>query len=79
MRQPDFQTDGISLYLGDSRELLPAFGAGAFDACVTDPNYGIGEAAGKNKRRGNLAVAKDYGNRSWDDEPASPELIDHCR
>ena len=46
---------------------------------VTDPPYGIGEAAGKNKSRGNLAAAKDYGDKSWDDAPPSKEIIDLIR
>ena len=36
------------------------------DMVFTDPPYGIGEAAGKNKSRGSLAKAKDYGNSAWD-------------
>ena len=66
-----------TLILGDCLEVLPTLGK--FDACVTDPPYGIGEAAGKNKSRGNLAVAKDYGDDEWDNEPCSPELIAQMR
>jgi DNA modification methylase len=39
------------------------------DLCLTDPPYGIGEAAGKNKSRSRLARAKDYGNKKWDNKP----------
>jgi DNA modification methylase len=56
---------GITIYHGDSEEMLPMFKA---DMLLTDPPYGIGEAAGKNKTRGNLAVAKDYGNSDWDNK-----------
>lgn len=38
-RSPDYQRDGISLYLGDCLEILPEIGA--VDAVVTDPPYGI--------------------------------------
>jgi len=62
-----------TLYHGDCLEILPTLGK--VDAVVTDPPYGIGEAAGKNASRGNLAVAKDFGNDSWDDQPISPELL----
>jgi len=48
------------------------------DALVTDPPYGIGEAAGKNASRSNLAVAVDYGVDTWDDIPAPQELIDQA-
>lgn len=49
-----------TLYLGDCRDILPTLGK--VDAVVTDPPYGIGEAAGKAKTRGKLAAAIDYGN-----------------
>lgn len=62
-----------TLYLGDCMDVLPTLGK--VDAVVTDPPYGIGEPAGKNKSRGNLAVAKDYGNQSWDNQPISDELL----
>lgn len=61
------------LMLGDALDLLPTLPK--HDACVTDPPYGIGEAAGKNASRGNVAVAKDYGSDEWDNEPVSPELL----
>jgi site-specific DNA-methyltransferase (adenine-specific)/modification methylase len=62
-----------TLYLGDCREILPELGK--VDAVVTDPPYGIGEAAGANKSRSNIAVAKDYGNASWDDQPIDGSLL----
>lgn len=40
MTQPYWQGDGITLYLGDCREVLP--GLGGVDAVVTDPPYGLG-------------------------------------
>jgi len=59
------------LYLGDCLEILPTLPK--VDAVITDPPYGIGEAAGKNASRGKWA--KDFGNDSWDDQPISPELL----
>lgn len=61
------------LILGDSEAVL--HGLPAFDAVLTDPPYGIGEAAGKNKSRTNMAVAKDYGNDEWDNEAISEDLL----
>ena len=55
------------LYHGDCLEILPTLGD--VDAVVTDPPYGIGEAAGKNKSRSKAAVARDYGNAEWDNSP----------
>ena len=62
-----------TLYLGDCSEILPTLDK--VDAVVTDPPYGIGESAGKNKSRGNLALAKDYGNDDWDISPISDDLM----
>jgi len=62
-----------TLYLGDCRDILPTLGK--VDAVVTDPPYGIGEAAGKNKSRTNAAPARDYGNDEWDNEPIPPEVM----
>ena len=62
-----------TLYLGDCRDILPTLPK--VDLILTDPPYGIGEAAGKNKSRGKLAVAKDYGNDEWDNEPIDDELL----
>ena len=64
------------LILGDCLEVMPTLGK--FDAVVTDPPYGIGEAAGKAKTRtSGLTSAqrgrdyrKDYGVDSWDDKTA---------
>ena len=46
MRAPDWESDGVSLYLGDCLEVLPELGAGSVDAVVTDPPYGIGDKYG---------------------------------
>jgi DNA modification methylase len=62
-----------TLYLGDCRDVLPTLGP--VDAVVTDPPYGIGEAAGKNASRTNVAVAKDYGDDQWDNKPVDPETM----
>lgn len=62
-----------TLYLGDCMDILPTLGK--VDAVITDPPYGINEAAGKNKSRSVMAVSKDYGNDEWDSAPPSAELI----
>ena len=55
------------LWHGDCSEVLPLLPR--FDLILTDPPYGIGEAAGKNKSRSKIATAKDYGNDDWDSAP----------
>lgn len=47
----------------------------SIDLILTDPPYGIGEAAGKNASRNQLARATDYGNLDWDDAPPSAEYF----
>lgn len=67
---------GIStLYHADAREILPKLPK--IRAAVTDPPYGIGEAAGKNKSRGRLA--KDYGGDDWDNSPVPDDLMEMVR
>jgi site-specific DNA-methyltransferase (adenine-specific)/modification methylase len=65
------------LWHGDCREVLPLLPP--CDLILTDPPYGIGEAAGKNKSRTKMAVAKDYGNDAWDNEPPPAWVIELMR
>lgn len=62
-----------TLIHGDCRDVLPVLPRGG--CLVTDPPYGIKEAAGKNASRGNMAVAKDYGSANWDNAPVDHDLI----
>lgn len=71
------QIGGATLYLGDCRDILPTLAK--FDAVVTDPPYGIKEAAGKNASRTNLATAKDYGDDTWDNAPVPDGLLRQVR
>jgi DNA modification methylase len=70
---PYYQDDYVTLYHADCREILPLLEP--VDLVLTDPPYGIGEAAGANKSRNKLAVAKDYGVSDWDDKPIDQDLI----
>ena len=79
---PYYEHACITIYRGDCREILP--GLPKCDLLLTDPPYGIGEAAGKSASRGKpvgiratnsrakqLAYATDYGDHDWDNEPAN--------
>ena len=69
------------LILGDCRDVLPTLGK--VDAVVTDPPYGIGEAAGKAAKRtsgfkamrGGSNAVRDYGIKDWDNEPIPSDLV----
>lgn len=72
MISPFYQQDGITIYHGDCREILPQLPM--VDVLLTDPPYGIGEAAGKNQTRVQLAQPKDYGFSDWD-KATQPEAV----
>ncbi len=73
--QPYYERDGITIYCGDCAQVLPFLGP--VDLLLTDPPYGIGEAAGKNKSRGKMAKARDYGNDQWDNSTPPPLVAGH--
>lgn len=73
MIKPYYQDDYVTLYHGDCRDILPHLEP--VDLVLTDPPYGIGQAADKNRSRGNMAIAKEYGDDDWDNEPIPQDLI----
>jgi DNA modification methylase len=75
--KPYYQDDSVTIYNADCRDVLPELNK--VDLLLTDPPYGIGEAKGKNKSRGNLAISKDYGSADWDDKPIESVLLDKLR
>lgn len=75
--EPIYERDGIQLYHGKCENILPHLPV--CDAVVADLPYGIGEAGGKNKSRGQLAPSKDYGDLDWDDQVLSPEVLQVIR
>lgn len=71
--EPYYADESVTIYHADCADVLLHLEL----ACLvcTDPPYGIGEAAGRNKSRSKLAVSKDYGDDTWDNAPPSDELI----
>lgn len=66
--------DGITLYLGDCREILPTLGK--VDAVVTDPPYGIAHTwkGGSGHGWGKADADKTVRN-AWDDKAPDAELL----
>ncbi len=59
--KPYYEKDGISIYHGDCREILPSLGS--FDVLITDPPYGVNlgaHAGGKETRVGLLVKSGGY-------------------
>lgn len=52
---PYYQRDGITIYCGDCRAILPELASESVDAVVTDPPYGLGD----------LLHRPGYGGNSW--------------
>jgi DNA modification methylase len=74
MITPYYNVDGIQIYLGDCREILPHLPK--VDLVLTDPPYGIKENAHRIASRTKAAATIDYGDFEWDREPASKEEIE---
>lgn len=69
MTRKETIADGVELYLGDCREILPTLGK--VDAVVTDPPYGIGDKM----QGGTWGAADKYADfRRWDVAPSNENL-----
>ena len=89
--RPYYEHAGITIYHGDCRDVLPQ--VGRHDLLLTDPPYGLKEAAGKNASRskqyggkrnglsheGRVVFAKDYGHSDWDNEPPTAQDVELVR
>ena len=64
------------IYNADCLDILKDIPDNYFDLCLTDPPYGIGEAAGKNLSRGKLAKPTQYAIKDWDNEIPKKEIFD---
>lgn len=53
--QPYYEKDGITIYHGDCREILPTLES--VEVVITDPPYSVGRAEGEFAATGNIAVS----------------------
>jgi DNA modification methylase len=65
--------EGVTLYLGDCREILPTLGK--VDAVVTDPPYGIGEDGGRIRSRKLTANPTVLPKGGWDTATPDAEVF----
>jgi DNA modification methylase len=72
MPRKETLADGIELWLGDCREVLPTLGK--VDAVVTDPPYGIGESGGcfRDRKGGGHRVLE---RKEWDAHRPASEVF----
>jgi DNA modification methylase len=70
--KPDYQRDGMTLYLADCLDVLPHLTG--IDAVITDPPYGIAHPCNFAARgRSNMALCNDYSDVIGDTVPFNPE------
>jgi len=69
--KPYYQQDGITIYCGDCREILPSLSRDL--AVIADPPYGINYKTSSS--RSVLAQAKDFPKVIGDDEPFDPSHL----
>lgn len=74
MTRKETIAEGVTLFLGDCREILPTLGR--FEACITDPPYGIdyGNAGGFAESSGWKQGVK--GMLEWDKKRPTKETFD---
>ena len=71
--KPYYEQDGITIYHGDCREMLPALPPA--DVVLTDPPYGIGRD-GERQSSGTHGGRKGYEFMGWDAERPSRATFD---
>jgi len=74
MLKPYYSEDGITIYHGDCREVLPQLEQ-RFDLCLTDPPYGIGKD-GQKRSTGKHGGRKAYEFMGWDSSIPPREVFD---
>lgn len=75
--KPYYSENGITIYNGDCRDILPTIHK--VDLVLTDPPYGIGESNERALSRGKLANPRDYGTFDWDKKPIPQDLFNSVK
>lgn len=73
---PYHESDGVVLYHGDCREILPQLGR--FDLLLTDPPYGLGlrTVSGGTAKNTQTRFIDDLHQKRWDDTVPSAEVFE---
>lgn len=71
--KPYYQDSACTIYHADCRDVLP--GLDKVDLVLTDPPYGIGEAAKRHESRDKLCKAGGYGQDNWDNSPFDQDWL----
>lgn len=77
--KPYYQDDLVTIYHGDSKEIVPTLGK--FDLLLTDPPYGIkmaqgfGGSDGFRGNKGTKPIARRTYKGKWDETPPCSELL----
>jgi DNA modification methylase len=74
---PVFDRDGIRLYHGDCREIIPSLDRSEIGAILTDPPYGINTCNRSDGGVGSVSSgSKVYGRQKWDSAPPAQADFD---
>lgn len=73
MIEPYYEQDGITIYCGDCRDILPTLEPGSVDLVLTDPPYGVAERTARlTNGRSNAYTSFDFDAVEGDDQPFDP-------
>lgn len=74
--KPEYERDGVRLYLGRCEDVLPTLDRASVDAVIADPPYGMKHPCNFGERgRSNLAQCNDYPDVEGDATPFDPSPL----
>ena len=71
---PYYEQDGITIYHGDCREVMPSLGPASFDLVITSPPYNLGVSTGGGFPVGHYAADAPLGRRGGSGKWSGGEL-----